>query len=120
MVIISALEIEIAILAANVPSLRSLWLHHVSRRELSKSGSANSHNLEELGNKSSVSKTKSRGLEEGRAVETDTDATSNDSEEQLFDGTRNIKITSSVGMSWSESPATSKSHMNKSYYQFDK
>jgi hypothetical protein len=119
MVIISSLEIEVAILAANVPSLRSVWLHHISNRDFSKSGSGNSHSLEELGNKSSVSRTKSRGLEEGRAVKTDLDATSNTSEEQLFDGKHNIKVTSSVGMSWSESPSMPKSLMNKSYYQFD-
>lgn len=124
MVIISSLELEVAIIAANLPSMRSVWIKHVTEGTLrsSKATAANAHSLEELGHKSTVSK--GRGYTSPKRVSTVTAEMGNgttlrsDSEEQLFD-TKKITVTSSVGMSWADLPDGTKA-VTKTYYQFDK
>jgi hypothetical protein len=119
MIIVSALEIEVAIIAANVPSLKTIWVTHMRNGSLSNSGGSGSHALSNMGNSASASRARSRLKQDHLAGKSTSGTATNVSEEHLFDIENGIKVTSEVGMAWSETETTnSKQRLHETYHRF--
>ncbi|KAL1968540.1 hypothetical protein VTN77DRAFT_1750 [Rasamsonia byssochlamydoides] len=109
LLLVSAIEIQVAIMAANAPSLKAIWRKHIVKSLGSEypSSHARSHELSAMSSnkrkmaKSAPSGSLSRNDGESRAhkLAADADAPSddwrNDSEEQLFQKEPGITVTSS-------------------------
>ncbi len=103
MIIISCLEIEIAIIAANMPSMKALWSRKISKSSRSGTGSNSAgYKLSDLENsKEHRSKAiRSAGVRNSMAGKDLSGQPSqtwlNESEEELFAGTGQIKVTTDI------------------------
>ncbi|KAL1962759.1 hypothetical protein VTN77DRAFT_9213 [Rasamsonia byssochlamydoides] len=114
MVIISAIELDVAIMAANAPSLKAVWLRHISKKPLTETHPLSYPNegsrSHELSGISSSSKDHRQEPEQWRT----------DSEEELFQKKDGIVVTSSVGVQSHRNGTPSSDDLNWPYFEFKK
>lgn len=142
MVIISAIELDVAIMAANAPSMKALWLKYISKKPFQSTttgGNGSSlHRKESSGGLSkelSVIPTKSNRIKKSghtRVTSADCGATpgveeerdqrwQNDSKEELFrKNSGGITVTSTVGVQSNRDMITSPELLNRQYFEFQK
>jgi hypothetical protein len=108
MIIISSIEIEVAIIAANGPSLKALWSKHVTKtRYTSQNQYSITHELSKMSSldprrQKLPSESSSNNFSMGQHVQCKGEASmgkwQNDSQEKLFKNYAGILVTSTVGV----------------------
>ncbi len=105
MIIISCLEIEIAIIAANMPSMKALWSRKISKSSRSGTGSHSaSYKLSDMDHSKEHRPRGSRpaGVQGSSSAKDlsgkGTQTWLNESEEELFAGTGQIKVTTDINV----------------------
>lgn len=142
MVIISAIELDVAIMAANAPSMKALWLKYISKKPFQSTttgGKGSSSHAKEgsggLSNELSAIPTKSSRIKKsGHTRVTSNDCGTipgaeqeqdqrwrNDSREELFRKTGSgITVTSTIGVQSKHDTVTSPELLNRQYFEFQK
>lgn len=128
MVIVSAIELDIAIMASNAASMKAIWVKYFSKNASDSAGKQSLSSIQkqqsnELVNLPYSSRAKRSG--HTRMVSTDGSASQrkkalegNESEEELFKGT-GITVTSSVALT-SKDSAEPSTNLNRAYFEFKK
>jgi hypothetical protein len=142
MVIISAVELDVAIMAANAPSMKALWLKYISKKPFQSTttggNSSSSYRKESSGDTnnelSTISAKSNRIKKSGHTRVTSVDCGTtpgvgeeqdqrwrNDSKEELFqESSGGITVTSTVGVQSKRDTITSPELLNRQYFQFEK
>jgi hypothetical protein len=136
MVIVSAIELDIAIMAANAPSLKAVWLKYVCKRNFTSadvssynkhavSGGSGGHlNGSRSHELSAMSKMRRSGHQRVPSINNTAQEQGvgeqwrNDSEEELFQNKKGIMVTSSVGVD--RDVTSSPDDLNRPYFEFTK
>lgn len=129
MVIVSAIELDVAIIASNAASMKAIWVKYFSNDPFSSTGEQGpspypKQNSNELVNLPCNSRTKRSGHSRMASVDGNgsrgrKDLWKNDSEEELFKGD-GITVTSSVDMVSKKGAVASITELNRNYFEFDK
>ena len=105
MIIISCVEVEVAIIAANMPSMKALYMTKVTKRSINGSGNpSGSYRLSSMEQGSKQHRSRgSRPLGRGEMSARDLSATAtetwrNESEEELFGKEGQIKVTTDINV----------------------
>lgn len=130
MVIVSAVELDVAIIASNAASMKAIWVKYFGKNPFSSTGddqdpsSYPKQKSNELVNLPYNSRAKRSGHTrvtsiDGNGSRGRKEPWGNDSEEELFE--RNgITVTSSVDMISKKSAVASTADMNRTYFEFKK
>ncbi|RAO73352.1 uncharacterized protein BHQ10_009364 [Talaromyces amestolkiae] len=129
MVIVSAIELDVAIIASNAASMKAIWVKYLGKNPFSSTGdqgpsSYPKQKSNELVNLPYNSRAKRSGHThvasiDGNGSRGRKELWENDSEEELFQG-NGITVTSSVDMISKKSAVASAADVNRSYFEFKK
>lgn len=138
MVIISAIELDVAIMAANAPALKAVWLKHVSKSGLTDADASasynryratgsngrpkgsGSHELSGISKKIRSDHEKVPSIDNTTIEQGGGDQWRNDSEEELFRSKDGIVVTSSVGVQSRRDASSPPEDLNRPYFEFGK
>lgn len=129
MVIVSAIELDVAIMASNAASMKAIWVKYFGKNPFGSTGeqgpsSYPKQKSNELVNLPYNSHAKRSGHTRMASVDGNgsrgrKEPWENDSEEELFKGT-GITVTSSVDMISKQSAGASSADLNRTYFEFKK
>jgi hypothetical protein len=133
MVIVSAIELDVAIMASNAASMKAIWMKYISKKPFDSPGQPGSSSYQKqkdstVSNELSDLPYGSRPKRPGhtRVISSGDDTTGepagqwhNESEEELF-RQNGIKVTSSVDMVSKRDGSTTSVELNRPYFEFTK
>lgn len=129
MVIVSAIELDVAIMASNAASMKAIWVKYFGKNPFSSSdkqgpSSYPKRKSNELVNLPYNSRSKRSGHTrmasvDGNAPTGPKEPWENESEEELFQG-NGITVTSSVDMISKKTASASSTDLNRTYFEFKK
>ncbi|OKL58121.1 hypothetical protein UA08_06435 [Talaromyces atroroseus] len=131
MVIVSAIELDVAIMVSNAASLKAIWVRYITKKPFDSTGQPGSSSYQKQKHSAASNElselpygSRPKRLRRTRVASIPGDTTCergehwhNESEEELFHQ-NGIKVTSSVDMVSKRDRSTSSAELNRNYFEF--